>query len=68
MLYVQLPDIHQAGLITHLDAGSRGPTIVLISSREGSEYGARVGTNDAAGFITKADLSAQSLAKVVARR
>jgi len=40
----------------------------LISSREAADYGSRVGRSGAAGFITKAELSAQSLAQMVARR
>jgi DNA-binding NarL/FixJ family response regulator len=65
---VQLPDIDGFGLIAQLDTGSDGPAIVLVSSREAADYGARVGHSGAAGFITKAELSARSLADVVARR
>lgn len=68
LLDVQLPDTDGFRLIAQLDAGSEGPTIVLVSSREAADYGARVGRSGAAGFITKAELSAQSLARVVARR
>jgi DNA-binding NarL/FixJ family response regulator len=69
LLDVQLPDIDGFGLISLLDRCSKSPaTIVLISSREAADYGARVGRSGAAGFITKADLSAQSLAEVVGRR
>ena len=64
----QLPDTDGFRLITELDAGVEGPTIVLISSREAADYGTRVGRSGAAGFITKAELSAQSLAEVVGRR
>lgn len=67
LLDVQLPDTDGFRLITQLDAGCEGPAIVLISSREAVDYGARVGRSGAAGFITKAELSAQTLAKVVGR-
>jgi DNA-binding NarL/FixJ family response regulator len=68
LLDVQLPDTDGFRLITELDAGLRGPAIVLISSREAADYGSRVGGSGAAGFITKAELSAQSLAEVVGRQ
>lgn len=63
-----LPDIDGFGLIAQLDAGSPHPAVVLISSREAADYGARVARSGTAGFITKAELSAQSLAAVVAGR
>ena len=68
LLDVQLPDIDGFGVIAELDAGSDGPVIVLVSSREAADYGTRVGRSGAAGFITKAELSAQALAEVVSRR
>jgi DNA-binding NarL/FixJ family response regulator len=68
LLDVQLPDIDGFGVIAQLDAGDSGPTIVLVSTREAADYGGRVGRSGAAGFITKAELSAHSLADVVARR
>ena len=68
LLDVQLPDTDGFRLITELDTGLGRPTIVLISSREAADYGTRVGHSGAAGFITKGELSAQSLADVVGRR
>lgn len=68
LLDVQLPDTDGFRLITELDAGLGRPTIVLISSREAADYGTRVGRSGAAGFITKSELSARSLAKVVGRQ
>jgi DNA-binding NarL/FixJ family response regulator len=62
---VQLPDIDGFGLIERLAHGVHGVTIVLVSTREAADYGARVGRSGAAGFITKADLSIESLAAVV---
>ncbi len=49
-----------------LDAGPDGPTVVLISSREAIDYGARLDGSGAVGFITKAELSARSLTELVA--
>ena len=65
LLDVQLPDMNGFGFIAQLDIGRKGPIIVLISSREAVDYGARVRRCGAAGFITKAELSRQSLARIV---
>ncbi len=65
LLDVQLPDTAGFRLIAQLDAGEQGPTIILISSREAADYGTRVDRSGAAGFITKAELSARSLAQVI---
>jgi DNA-binding NarL/FixJ family response regulator len=65
---VQLPDIDGFGLIERLGSGVDGVAIVLVSTREEADYGSRVGRSGAAGFITKAELSAQSLAAVVEAR
>jgi two-component system nitrate/nitrite response regulator NarL len=65
LLDVQLPDTDGFRLIAQLDAAEEGATIILTSSREAADYGNRVGRSGAAGFITKAELSARSLAQVV---
>ena len=68
LLDVQLPDTDGFALISRLVAVSDGATIVLTSTREAADYGGRVARSGAAGFISKAELSAQSLANVVAGR
>lgn len=65
LLDVQLPDTDGFRLIAQLDAAEEGMTIILTSSREAADYGNRVGRSGAAGFITKAELSARSLAQMV---
>jgi DNA-binding NarL/FixJ family response regulator len=65
LLDVQLPDMDGFRVLAHVGAG---PTVVLISTREAADYGGRVARSGAAGFITKADLSARSLAEVVEGR
>jgi DNA-binding NarL/FixJ family response regulator len=67
LLDVQLPDTDGFQLISELVLGQHRPTIVLISSREAADYGTRVGRSGATGFITKAELSAQSLLAVIGR-
>jgi DNA-binding NarL/FixJ family response regulator len=68
LLDVQLPDIDGFEVIAALEALSEHPTVVLTSTREAADYGGRIDRSGAAGFITKAELSMQSLAEVVARR
>lgn len=68
LLDVQLPDIDGFAVAEQVERGSGGPVVVLTSSREAADYGARILRSSAAGFLSKTDLSAQSLAHVVARR
>lgn len=68
LLDVQLPDLDGFGVIAALDALHERPTFVLTSTREAADYGGRIGRSGAAGFISKAELSTESLAEVVARR
>lgn len=64
LLDVQLPDIDGFAVMGALELD--GPMVVLVSSREAADYGARIARSRAAGFITKAELSARSLAAVMA--
>jgi len=66
LLDVQLPDVDGFGVVAQLQPTPDGPTIVLVSSREAVDYGSRVDRSGAAGFITKAELSARSLSELVA--
>jgi len=68
LLDVELSDIDGFGVMARCDALPDSPAIVLISTREVGDYGGRVGRSRATGFITKAELSARSLAEVIARR
>jgi two-component system nitrate/nitrite response regulator NarL len=64
LLDVQLPDSDGFHIATALtEAG--GPAVVLISSRAAEDYGARIGTCGARGFILKSRLSATSFAALV---
>jgi DNA-binding NarL/FixJ family response regulator len=65
---VQLPDVDGFGLIDLLGSGADSVVIVLVSTREAADYGGRLDRSGAAGFITKAELSAQTLAAVVEPR
>jgi len=68
LLDIQLPDIDGFAVTQQVGPGSSGPVIVLTSAREAADYGGRIVRSGAAGFISKPELSAQSLARVVARR
>jgi DNA-binding NarL/FixJ family response regulator len=61
LLDVQLPDIdgfEVASRVTHFDGA---PAVILISSRDGGDFGPLVASCGARGFVAKADLSGDSL-------
>ena len=66
LLDIQLPDIDGFRVLAQLAALTDRPAVVLISTREASDYGAQVARSGAAGFITKAELSVDALAQAVA--
>lgn len=65
LLDVQLPDIDGFEVTHRLRAGSDSPAVVLVSTREASDYGQRVRTSGAVGFITKSSLSGDTLLAVL---
>lgn len=68
LLDVQLPDLDGFAVLDRVARGAGAPVVVLTSTREAADYGGRVDRSRAAGFITKAELSAQSLALLVGPR
>jgi len=60
LLDVQLPDSDGFAVAKAL-AAADGPAVVLISSREADDYGRRVESSGARGFIPKSKLSAATL-------
>jgi DNA-binding NarL/FixJ family response regulator len=66
LLDVQLPDGTGFEVVRLIAGGTGPPAIVLISSRDASDYGRRIERSGALGFICKADLSAGALAAVLA--
>jgi DNA-binding NarL/FixJ family response regulator len=66
LLDVALPDgdgIELAGRLRRIDGA--GPTVVLVSSRDRSDYGSSLDTCGAAGFIPKDELSGRALADLI---
>lgn len=68
LLDIQLPDVDGFGVLARIDAPPAGPAVVLVSTRAAVDYGGRLARSGAAGFITKAELSADALAAVVGDR
>jgi DNA-binding NarL/FixJ family response regulator len=62
---VQLPDMDGFEVTRHLLEGGAGPAIVLVSTRDRSDFGSLVESSGANGFVPKAEISAESLAAVV---
>jgi CheY-like chemotaxis protein len=64
LLDVQLPDRDGFWVATAL-TNTGGPAVVLTSSREAGDYGRRIATCGARGFISKSELSAAAFAALV---
>ena len=65
LLDVQLPGLNGFEVAERLAATPEPPCVVLISSRDASEYGPRLGAVPVRGFIPKRDLSGRALAAMV---
>jgi two-component system response regulator EvgA len=62
LLDVQLPDLDGFEVAARLECDGGRPAIVLTSSRESSDFGSAVAESPARGFITKGELSGETLA------
>ena len=66
LLDIQLPDGDGFAVARRLLAGERPPAVVLVSTRDPGDYGHRISTSGAAGFIHKARLSGDTLRATLA--
>ncbi len=65
LLDIQLPGRDGFEIAEQLSAGSDSPAVILISSREATVYGDRVGRAPVLGFIAKSELSGAAIARLV---
>ncbi|MFN8222828.1 MAG: response regulator transcription factor [Gaiellales bacterium] len=61
LLDVQLPDMTGFDVCRALVGVAGGPTVILVSSRDESDYGSDVADSGAAGFIAKAELAPETV-------
>ncbi|CAM3569422.1 response regulator transcription factor [Smaragdicoccus niigatensis] len=67
LLDVQLPDGDGFTVAEALEAQELKPTVVLVSSREASDYGSLIERAPAAGFIYKPDLCRMTLQALIGK-
>jgi two-component system nitrate/nitrite response regulator NarL len=67
LLDIQLPDFDGFEVARRLAGRAGGPVIVLTSTREARDYGSRITSSPAAGFLPKDELSGVALRRFLAR-
>jgi DNA-binding NarL/FixJ family response regulator len=65
LLDVQLPDMNGFEVAAKVTSNGSGPAIVLVSSRDGTDFGPLVLESGARGFIPKDELSGARLAALI---
>ena len=65
LLDVNLPDVDGFTVATELTADEDAPAVVIVSSREGRDFGPLVHRSGARGFISKGDLSGDAIRELV---
>lgn len=62
---VHLPDMDGFELARRLGAGQHAPAVILISSRGAGDFPSRLAGTSALGFISKSDLSVETIANLL---
>lgn len=65
LLDVNLPDIDGFDVASRITTNADAPAVVLISSREGADFGPLIRRSGARGFIAKADLSGSAIEELL---
>jgi CheY-like chemotaxis protein len=65
LLDVNLPDLDGFSVARRLTNGGGGPVVVLVSSRDSSDFGPLVMRSGARGFVPKAELSGDRLQELL---
>ena len=65
VLDVNLPDIDGFEVARRVTSREGAPDVVLVSSRDGRDFGPLIQRCGASGFITKADLSGDAIRELV---
>jgi len=65
LLDVQLPDIDGFDVAARLTGEAQSPAVILVSSRDSSDFGPLVSRSGARGFVPKAELSGERLAALL---
>jgi DNA-binding NarL/FixJ family response regulator len=66
LLDVQLPDLDGFEVTRRLRAGADSPAVVLVSSRDASDYGDQIASCGARGFVPKGELSGEAVRALLA--
>ena len=65
LLDVQLPDIDGFDVAARLTGNENSPVVILVSSRDSSDFGPLVTTSGACGFVPKAELSGERVQELL---
>jgi len=66
LLDVNLPDVDGFDVASRLTGHDGAPVVILVSSRDSSDFGPLVSRSGARGFIPKAELCAASITELAA--